>query len=642
MTATNAAGSNTVTKSNLITVTAGAYNEIITYPLTGVAGAQYTASVTGGKPNTTFTVSIDGGVPGAPLSLDATGNWTITEANGFAVGAHTATFVFAGTGHTQTKPFTVTGGYNEVITHPSSVTVGSTFTWSISGGMPNTTFTVTRTGSPPGAPETLNSSGTFSRTEVWTEPAGAYTFTFTFQGTGHVRTASGNATGSTFNEIITRPSTVVQGAQYTVSVAGGMPNTTFTISVDGGPASPPYTLDASGAWTNTEAMGYSVGTHSFLFTFQGTGHTQTFQGTVTTGSGGYNEVITHPSTAIYGQPFTFSVSGGMPNTTGTYSIDGGPPSAPLMLSATGTLSQSIPWDAPAGTHLVVVTFQGTGHTQNFTVTSTGGSVVYNEIWNHPTTVAYGASYTTSATGGMPNTSLIFTIDGVQNLAPYPTFDANGNWSTTEIMTLQPGTHTFRVDFQGTGHSQTYTGQVTGTAVNTITVGGTITNGGTNEIFTAPTSAIFGIPWTWTVREGVPNTQFTVYVDGIASPPRMLGSLGEYNAYEDGIQLPIGPHSFQIVFSATGRTINISANVVAQPAAGQYREILTIPSNARYNAPWSYSIKGGKPNTRYTVNTDGQGPGAPIFLDATGSYTETIPAYGIAPGYHTFQFAFQRI
>lgn len=643
LTATNAAGSNTITKSNLITVTAGAYNEVITHPSTAVAGAQYTVSIAGGKPNTTFTFAIDGGIASPPISLDATGKWTVTEAMAQAVGSHSVTFTFAGTGHTQTFPYTVTGGYNEVINHPPSVVVGASWTWSITGGMPGTTFTVKNNNTGiTGLPETLDANGGITHTQVWSDPAGPYSYEFTFQGTGHVRTASGTATGgATYNEVITRPSTVVQGAQYTTSVSNGMPNTTFTISVDGGAASPPYTLDATGAWSVTEAMGFSVGTHSFTFTFQGTGHTQTFQGTVTSGSGGYNEVITHPSTAVYGQPFSYSVTGGMPNTTATFTVDSNPPQGPYTLDANGAFAQSDTWLAPAGAHTIVVTFQGTGHTQTFNVTSTGGAATYNEVWNHPTSIAYGSTYTQSFSGGMPNSTLYWIVDGVPSQPPYFLLDANGAGSYTETSSLSPGTHTIGVHFNGTGHEQTYTGTVTSTVQNTITVAGTITSGGGyNEVITHPTAAVYGQFYQLSITNGVPNSSFSIYVDGNLDSSPVLDGAGNFSASIQNL-MPVGAHNFQMNFAGTGRVVYFTAQSINQPAAGTYYEILTIPSNTDYSVAWQWSIKGGKPNTSFTVSVDGVA-GGPAMIDGAGNYTGYQAANSIPPGYHTFQFNFMRV
>lgn len=643
LTASNSAGSNTITKSNLITVTAGAYNEVITHPSTVVSGAQYTISITGGKPNTTFTYSIDGAVASTPISLDATGKWTNTEAMGMPVGSHSATIVFQGTGHTQTFPFTVTGGYNEVINHPTSVAVGAQWTWGITGGMPNTTFTVKNMNTGiTGAPETLDANGSITHTQVWTDPAGSYSYEFTFAGTGHVRTASGVATGGTsYNEIITRPSTVVAGTQFTASISGGMPNTTFTIKKDSEAPSPPITLDADGAWSLTDIAGTDVGVHTYTFTFQGTGHVQTVQATITPGTGGYNEVITHPSTAVYGQPYSYSVTGGMPNTTATVTMDSNPPDPPVTLDASGNYANTITWLAPAGTHTVHVTFQGTGHSQTFQVTSTGGQTVYNEVVNIPATVAYGANFTSTASGGMPNTSFYWIIDGVASPPPYPNLDANGAYSVTQQMTLTPGTHTVIVHFNGTSHEVTKTVNVTATVQNTLTVAGTITSGpGYNEAVTHPTAAIYGQPFTFSVSGGAPNTTFNIYVNGAFDSTRTLDGAGNFTATSSNLS-PIGTYNYQFTFSATGRSVNFSAKSINAPAPGTYNEILTIPTNADYSQAWYWYVKGGKPGTSFTVLVDGVNGGT-YQLDGAGNFTGYQAPYSIPPGYHTFQFNFTRV
>lgn len=81
---------------------------------------------------------------------------------------------------------------NEVITGPATTTVAVPITVTITGGLPNTTFSYTGSGaaSASSGSGTLDSTGnyTFSNVDYSASGAGTYTYNFTFNGTGHTRT----------------------------------------------------------------------------------------------------------------------------------------------------------------------------------------------------------------------------------------------------------------------------------------------------------------------------------------------------------------------------------------------------------------------------------------------------------------------
>jgi hypothetical protein len=168
--------------------------------------------------------------------------------------------------------------YDESVSMPATVVRGTAFSFSISGGQPNTAWSYNSGFS--SASGTLNSSGNASGTvpDNAQPTIGTYTYDFFFAGTSHTRSVSvtANSPVVVYNESISGPGSVTVGQSFDVTISGGSPNTGFTWS---GSASGSASLDGSGNGTFAGVTLPAVGSYSWTFTFAATGHSRTFSTT---------------------------------------------------------------------------------------------------------------------------------------------------------------------------------------------------------------------------------------------------------------------------------------------------------------------------------------------------------------------------
>jgi acetyl esterase/lipase len=203
-------------------------NETLSISPTTVNLSQtFTTSSTGGVPNTNFSITwtrngvfalsgtstLDGnGNTSVPGSFQQSGNWVLTVN-------------YAGSGNTRTANLTVNP---ESLTLPASVQASQLFTVSISGGNPNTGFSLIwfRSGVQQlSGSSALNSNGAFSDSTASLTPAGAYTLQVTLPSSGNVISRSVNV----LENLSISPSQVSRNQSFTVTSSGGVPNTGFTL-----------------------------------------------------------------------------------------------------------------------------------------------------------------------------------------------------------------------------------------------------------------------------------------------------------------------------------------------------------------------------------------------------------------------------
>jgi hypothetical protein len=146
--------------------------------------------------------------------------------------------------------------YNEVISGPSSVGVGTGFTLTISGGAPNTSWGY-NSGFSNGF-GTLNGSGAASISVPGSAQPyiGTYTYDFYFTGSGNSRSKVVDAI-QIYNESLSiSPQTVSLSNYTTISITGGQPNATISYATanygDPQPSSFPgsVSLNSSGNYSN--------------------------------------------------------------------------------------------------------------------------------------------------------------------------------------------------------------------------------------------------------------------------------------------------------------------------------------------------------------------------------------------------------
>jgi len=166
------------------------------------AGATYnaTAGTYVAPPNTSITIYISNGVAydtvtytGAQtINLDSQGKYTLANVNTAGTGLYNYYFNFAATGHQRSISYFI---YNELITvngvgllsNGSTVTINTTdtLTIAITGGIPNSGYSFSRTGtSSTSGTGTLDSSGSYTYTNQSLPQAGTYNYTINFNGTG--------------------------------------------------------------------------------------------------------------------------------------------------------------------------------------------------------------------------------------------------------------------------------------------------------------------------------------------------------------------------------------------------------------------------------------------------------------------------
>jgi hypothetical protein len=236
----------------------------------------FTVTTTNVANGTTLYWAINGGSANAVTDFSAyNGSFTISSNSGtftvyptadsftegsetFGVGVRTVSVsgTEVATSGTITINDSSTTPYNEAITGPSTVGIGTSFTLNISGGAPNTNWSYNSGFS--SSSGTLDGSGATSITVPGSAQPypGTYTYDFYFLGTGNSRSKSVTAV-QLYNESLSiSPSTVSVSNYTTISISGGQPNATVNYATtnygDPQPSSFPgsVTLNSSGNYSN--------------------------------------------------------------------------------------------------------------------------------------------------------------------------------------------------------------------------------------------------------------------------------------------------------------------------------------------------------------------------------------------------------
>ena len=215
---------------------------------------------------TSYASSVSGSVTGvSSTSLSTTGTYSWTNAG---YGVRTATITAGGSGGTSTSSASYTVYQPQWSVSPQYPTVDQTFSMTISGGIPYSSYTFTGFD---------GSSGTLSL-----NASGSNTFTFS-GGLNQVQTIYYDVylpgTGSALydvsgriytvihpNETVTASATPVANTPFNIILHGGVPNATFTFTAAGPYPSGSNTFDSTGNRI-ISGISYSPGSYSVVFTF---------------------------------------------------------------------------------------------------------------------------------------------------------------------------------------------------------------------------------------------------------------------------------------------------------------------------------------------------------------------------------------
>jgi len=266
------------TSTTNITISPPAGISINNYPTQTYYGTPFSYDISGGYPNETWTANWSGafsGTAGGSLNSSGTASYS-TGTFGTNYGTVTITWTFSRSSQTPSK--TVTNNPSGIsISYPTTAIHGTGFTWSLSGGWPGETASVSWTGAASGSTNaTLNSSGNYNNggTGDFGTNYGSITVTWNFsQSTaynGTTRSITNYAPAPTINY----PASVSghgPSATFTWSVSG-IPNESFTVSFRGANTGGPYTisLDSSGNFSNSAAYFTNAGTTYLDWSFAST------------------------------------------------------------------------------------------------------------------------------------------------------------------------------------------------------------------------------------------------------------------------------------------------------------------------------------------------------------------------------------
>ena len=241
------------------------YNEVVSAPTSVERGTSFTITISGGVPNTGW--SYYSGWSSSSGRLDSSGGLTITvpdSAQPYS-GLYSYDFYFYETQNSRSVVVEATDPppppppditYDEVVTAPTSVQANTSFTMSISGGEPYTTWICYLTDATPGtgtqANGYLDGSGnaSFSIPSSTQSSAGTYSYTIYFYSTGHYRSVSVTAISPPTYTLTPASSSVNEGSSLTFTVGGtnitnGTYYWTVTNSVDFGTSSGSFTITSN-------------------------------------------------------------------------------------------------------------------------------------------------------------------------------------------------------------------------------------------------------------------------------------------------------------------------------------------------------------------------------------------------------------
>jgi hypothetical protein len=216
---------------------------------------------------------------------------------------------------------------NEAVTGTTLTEINGPISYTITGGVPNSTFTYTG-GVAGGGPYTLNAFGNYYGNETAVGTIGSHSLIFTFASTGHSRTYAYTA----YNESVTATSYSVSiNTPINIYLTGGVPNSDFSFS---GAASGQSSLDGGGFYTFAGVSYATSGTYSYTVLFLATGALRTISIVVlsplaitgpTSLSNSVNQNIQSWDNyvAVGGAgTYTWQVTGTLPSGVGLYTLNG--------------------------------------------------------------------------------------------------------------------------------------------------------------------------------------------------------------------------------------------------------------------------------------------------------------------------------
>lgn len=479
--------------------------------------------------------------------------------------------------------------YNEIVTAPASVQVSTSFTISVSGGVPNTNYSYNSGfGSGSGV---LNGSGAAAAgVDSAAQPqVGTYTYTFYFTGTGNTRTASVSATAipatPSYGALTASPNPATNGQLITLSA------TTYNVPATGGPA---YAMTVFNNAVSTvlqdsrayPGSGTQTITNTFTFVASDAPYIWSFGGG---GTAGFPSAINGPTITLYTPPPPPS-----------YGVASWSPVGPV---ATGT---SVTFSAVANNSIGDVYAIG-----NTTTVIGESSTVTGVITTNPQTVsktitAYswgdyiiGTFLLNGLSPAVAQSTVYITAPVVT--PPAPTYSVTGGNTHNEGGTISVSITTTNVT-NGTYLYWQITSSVSGA---TPEAGAGDFGSMSGSVIINSNAGSFGVGVTAdNLTEGTEYTSVRVYTDS-------------------GLSNQIG-----YIFLAISDTSTTPSPV--------YNETVTGPSSVNVGyANFNIALDGGAPNTGFSWTGSTTGSGT---LNASGSATVLFGA-GAAPGAYSYTITF---
>lgn len=251
-------------------------------------------------------------------------------------------------------------------------------------------------------------------------------------------------------------------ATFNLTTVGVVPNTllTYTLSgvtaqdITGGELSGSVILDENASAVISVGLAAdltSEGTETLTVSVIANGIVVATASTTIADTSVNNEILTLPGSVNLGQNFTTSITGGKANTTAsfTWTRNGSQiSSGNITLDGSGNYSTNIGSYSQSGTYVLTVTFAASGNTRQATMT------VPTETISIPFTQSAYATFTVSASGGVPNTGFSFTWsrNGSVQQSGSGTLDSNGSYSSGQVASLSiAGIWTLQVSFAASGN-----------------------------------------------------------------------------------------------------------------------------------------------------------------------------------------------
>jgi hypothetical protein len=404
-------------------------------------------------------------------------------------------------------------------------------------------------------------------------------------------------------------------ATFTLTTVSVAPNTelTYTVSgvdaadIVGGATSGPVTTDTNGQATISIQIAADLTTEgpetmTVRVRQGGISGTVLASASITVNDTSVNnEILTlSPTTVNLAQTFTTTSTGGQPNTgfTVTWTRNG-----VSYLSGSGTLDGSGNASIPgsfnqSGSFVLTVTYAGSGNVRTASLTVNQESLSIS-----PTTVNPGQAFTTTSTGGVPNTGFTFTWtrNGVlqPNLGGSGTLDGSGNASIPGSLN-QSGSYVLAVTYAASGNVRTASLTVN---QESVSIPGSVQ---AYQLFTISSSG--GVPntgftFTWT-RNGVFNSSGSGTLDGS----------GNYSSGNVASLNTAGSWVLTVTFSGSGNVVSRSISV--------FENLSISPSSVARNQGFTVTASGGVPNSGFSFTWRRSGTtilSASGMLDSGGNF-----------------------